>query len=94
MRYLLKSLEISPYNVDALFNLGYVYEQTGNPNLALKTYRNVLKYQPDSMDILFRIATVYQHQGKCREAREYYSFIIQNKPQLSDKINKLIAECR
>ncbi|HSV43660.1 MAG TPA: tetratricopeptide repeat protein, partial [Candidatus Bathyarchaeia archaeon] len=53
-----QSLTICSFNVDALFNLGFVYEQQGKVDLALKYYKTVLRYQPDSPDIYFRMASL------------------------------------
>jgi len=92
--YFLKALNVCHFHVDALFNLGYVYEKKGAIPAALKTYKSVLQYQPESLDIHYRLAQIYHQSGDCQKAHQHYSIIIKIQPQLYKEINSLIAQCQ
>ncbi|WP_193165075.1 tetratricopeptide repeat-containing sulfotransferase family protein [Microbulbifer hainanensis] len=55
---LVKSIEINSAYISARFNLGGIYEESGDPEKALEQYKKILSLDPDCFPALCRIANM------------------------------------
>ncbi len=60
-----QALGIDPHNVDALVELGLVYEAMHRPERAQAIYERVLELEPNQPDVIARINRL-QHEGTGR----------------------------
>lgn len=59
-----EAIEKDPKFLEAYFNLGMVYERTGQPDKAIKVYERALKANPKSVDAKAYIGKVYLAKAK------------------------------
>jgi tetratricopeptide (TPR) repeat protein len=59
---------VSPYRAYDHFVKGDLYEQAGNPDLAMQEYKKALIYDPGSAEIRRALSELYFEQGKFTEA--------------------------
>ena len=56
-----KTAELAPTDADVSYNLGVLYGQTGNAQMAVKTLENTVKLKPDDSKIYYALGIFY-HQ--------------------------------
>ena len=66
--YLPASIEATPGQSDAYFNLAEYYSESGNPTAASADYRNALELRPTRADVHDRLAVIAAQAGRADEA--------------------------
>lgn len=65
------TLEENPNDVDALFSMGFGYDQLGDYRKAVDYYKKVLAINPSHEVALNNIANIYEAVGEYEQAAEY-----------------------
>lgn len=71
-------------NSDVLLNLGYLYQTTGQPVLAIEKFRTALTNNPDSYLAAYRLAEAYRQMKNFSLSKEYYEKAIDLEPRFAD----------
>jgi len=66
----------------ALYNLGLVYEKKGDPDSALKQYREAVRLQPNYGVAYYRMGQILEDQRRADQARDAYGRAIEFAPDL------------
>jgi tetratricopeptide (TPR) repeat protein len=74
------ALKAAPERIDALSNLGLVYAQLGEYNLAIKSFRKALALAPGQPVIRFNLALTFLQAEQFENARRELSAIALSKP--------------
>ena len=77
--FLLKALELSPNNPDALMNLGTLYAQQKQINKARNYFERAMRFVPNNMVLLQNLAAIYAQQGEQEKYQAYLKRIDQIK---------------
>ncbi|GET37293.1 tetratricopeptide repeat protein [Microseira wollei] len=85
----LQVLETQPDRPEALYGLGIVAQQMGNPQMAQKWWSKALQVKPDSVKIWFSLGNLYQAQGQLKEAEEAYKRSLALAPDAAPIYNNL-----
>jgi putative inorganic carbon (HCO3(-)) transporter len=82
----LKSVKLNSTNLNALFNLGVIYENLQNYDKALKKYESALeiskKINPNDFELYFRLGNLYSYKKNYDEAIRMYEKVIEIKPDI------------
>jgi len=71
--YYKEGLKYDPEIVEALHNLGHIYNNLGKIDLAIQYYNEALKYDPEFGPSLYDLGTIYLEKGEIDAAFEYYN---------------------
>jgi len=71
-----------PLNVDILFELGRLYFNNNETDLAIEKWKNLLQIFPEHIDALYSLATAYQKKGDNNSAISYLEKILNINPNL------------
>ena len=74
------SVRKDPFSSDAHHSLGYVFEQQGNIQKALKEWELALNLNPNNPDLLRNLAVAYNRTNKTEEAIEFLNRSLQLEP--------------
>ncbi|HAX78026.1 MAG TPA: hypothetical protein DCY88_19945 [Cyanobacteria bacterium UBA11372] len=85
----LQVLEMQPDRLEALYGLGIVAKQIGNPQMTQKCWSKALQIKPDSIKIWFNLGNLYQAQGQLKEAEEAYQRSLALAPDAAPIYNNL-----
>lgn len=77
--FLLKALELSPNNPDALMNLGTLYAQQKQIIKARSYFERAMRLVPNNMVLLQNLAAIYAQQGEQQKYQTYLKRIEQLK---------------
>ena len=80
IEYYLKAVSIDPNHTNALFELGYVYNEKGEYSKAIEYYNRVLALNPRAKDALNNIGLSYENQKDYVKAESYYRKSIEVDP--------------
>jgi tetratricopeptide (TPR) repeat protein len=81
IQYYKNALEIQPASEEALYNLGMYYQQTGDYQMALNTYRAILVLDPMDFDAHFNIGAIYtDYLDSAAKGRENFELAIRDNP--------------
>ncbi|MCX5718277.1 MAG: FlgO family outer membrane protein [Nitrospirae bacterium] len=80
IEYYLKAVSIDPNHTNALFELGYVYNEKGEYSKAIEYYNRVLAIDPRAKDALNNIGLSYESQKDYVKAESYYRKAIEVDP--------------
>jgi len=69
------------YNAADYFNLGFLYEQVGGKEEAMRFYAKALQLQPDNAQALYNLADLYQDAGNYKIAMALYSRLVHFHPK-------------
>ena len=72
IEYYLKAVSIDPNHINALFELGYAYNEKGEYSKAIEYYNRVLAIDPRAKDALNNIGLSYENQKDYVKAESYY----------------------
>ncbi|HBG92261.1 MAG: hypothetical protein A2X54_00825 [Nitrospirae bacterium GWF2_44_13] len=72
IEYYLKAVSIDPNHINALFELGYAYNEKGEYGKAIEYYNRVLAIDPRAKDALNNIGLSYEYQKDYVKAESYY----------------------
>ncbi len=86
-----KALELQPFDVDALYNLGNCYAEEKNFPEAIRYYQKVLAIRSYDTDALFNLARVYELANTPAQAIETYQQLLLVKPSEYNAHLKLAA---
>ncbi len=75
------ALRISPARVDALSNLGLVYGQLGEYDLAIRTFRKALAIAPKQPVVRFNLALTFLQAQQFENARRELADVIASQPE-------------
>lgn len=75
-----RSLESSPFNLDAFYKLGYLYVMTNQPRKALLIYDELLRLSPHFARSHYNIATVLASLGEKEEAIHHLKVALDHNP--------------
>lgn len=73
IKYIEKSIELDPKNVQLYNNLGTAYLTTGKLEQAIETYKKSIELDPSDSLAYFNIASILQMQDKHQDACEYFA---------------------
>jgi len=74
-------LKIAPTRVDALSNLGLVYGQLGEYDLAIRTFQKALTVIPDQPIVHFNLALTFLQAEQYENARREFAGIVSSQPE-------------
>ncbi len=72
MRYLEQSIQKIPHFVDALNDLGFMYEQQKNIAKAIETYEKMLGFSTANAEVALRLIMLSLRQDNAEKALEYF----------------------
>ncbi|MDP8262942.1 MAG: tetratricopeptide repeat protein [Candidatus Ancaeobacter aquaticus] len=73
-----KSIELTPDNPDAYYNLALIYDKVKNNSAkALTNYKKAIKYNKDYLDSYSRMGDIYARTGKIDKAMKQYEKTIE-----------------
>lgn len=82
-------LDIQPDHPEALYRLGILTEQMGNPQKAQVLLSRALQAQPNSVNIWFSLANLQQSQGELTAAVDAYRQALKLRPDSAPIYNNL-----
>jgi len=87
-RYLSRSIKLDPYNSDAYFNLGFVYQNHNykNPDLAIKNFKKAISTDSSNWKAYINLAAEYSQMGLEKDALSVYYDAITNNPTKKEEI--------
>ncbi len=92
-KYYKKILEIDPYDIDTLLNLGVVYEKTKRFTLAESCYKKIMEVKPDYAKVYYNMAVLeWQKQNWPEVVKMFRKFLDFEPDNLKVKKYLLIAE--
>jgi tetratricopeptide (TPR) repeat protein len=75
------ALEISPTSIEALYNLGMYYQQSGQDRMAINTYSALLTVDPMYFDAHYNIACIYTDKiDSAQKGMENFNLAIRDNP--------------
>ena len=78
MNTLLKAMELSPTDAKISFNIGLLYQQTGNIPAALQYLEKTVQLKPNYTVAHLSLAKLYHQENKDDQAKEELNFILEN----------------
>ena len=69
------------YNAADYYNLGFLYEQVGGKEEAVRFYSKALQMQPDHAQALYNLANLYRDAGNYKIAIELYGRLVHFHPK-------------
>ena len=66
-----------------LYNAGLMHEKAGQPEKAVRLYREALAQQPDMPEALLNLGRILESAGKSDEARACWSKALEAEPALA-----------
>jgi len=69
------------YNAADYYNLGFLYEQVGGKEEAMRFYTKAVQMQPDHAQALYNLANLYQDAGSYKTAMELYGRLVHYHPK-------------
>ena len=66
------------------FNLGNLYAEVGDAEMALLAYRRVLEINPRHSGALYNLGNLYKEQGRLKEALGFYQKALDVNPRMAD----------
>jgi spermidine synthase len=79
----LRMLEINPDDAEAMFRIGYLYQQADWLDAAISQYQSALRLEPNNLQVRHNLAVVYDNKGKTDKAIEELEVLIGMKPSFS-----------
>lgn len=74
-------LMLNPYDAEAHYNLGVIYDKQGSPmDAVILEYQTAIKLRPDLSDAYTNLGAVYYKQGRLDEALEQYQTALARNP--------------
>ncbi len=67
-----KAVSIKPDYVDAHFNLGNIFRETGDSNNAIISYKKIIEISPKHDSAMYNLGVTFQELGELDDAIEYY----------------------
>jgi len=89
MKYYIKTLEIDPFNFDALTGLGLIYERKGDTENCLNFLNKAVQINPYSSPTLYLLGKIYLDKGNYDLAEKIFIKAIELDPKESIYWNKL-----
>ena len=83
------ALALFPEHVDALYNLGVVYDKTGRKDEARKAYEQMLRIHPRSADARTALGDLWADAGDAVKAEAFYRDAISANPRFGRAHNNL-----
>ena len=77
--------------MQARYNLGNAYAQTGQLRQAVAAYEDALKYRPDYPEAHNNCGTILRRLGRIEEARAHYRLALQYRPDYPQARRNLAA---
>ena len=72
-----KALELAPNNADIRYLLAQTYQEAGQTDDAMKSYREILRIAPEHLDARLQLAEIYRLKGNWTAAYKEYQNIIE-----------------
>ena len=85
----IKSVELSPENAEAHYNLGVIFKELGRLKEAEESYRKATVLKPNYALAQFNLGNILKQQDRLEEAEESYKKAIALKPDFADAYNNL-----
>ena len=79
-----KSVELSPQDAQAHYNLGINYKELGKFEEAVKSYKEAIALKPDYAEAYNNLGSAQQEVGKIDEVEEFYKKALKINPFLED----------
>lgn len=76
-----KAANLSPEDMDILFNLALCQRRTGDLPGAIDSYKRILEIESSSIDTLYNLAGCYKDTGQLEQAVETYLKVLQLDPE-------------
>jgi len=71
---------LDPTDSDAYNNLGAIFNEKDQPDMAIKYFMIALRLKPDNLNTRYNLATAFMKKGSLHEAREELEFILRADP--------------
>jgi TolA-binding protein len=81
-----KSIEIYPEYINARYNLGVFYFETGQSDLAFKAYSDLIEFSPTHINSLNNMGTILFNSKNYDEAQIYLNKVLKMDPNHSDAL--------
>jgi len=85
----IKSVELSPENAEAHYNLGVIFKELGRLKEAEESYRKATVLKPNYALAQFNLGNILKQLDRLEEAEESYKKAITLKPDFADIYNNL-----
>ncbi len=89
LQYFQKAAELEPNNLNAVFNIGVIYLDREEYELAMKQFEQALEIKPDDYKSLCNLAGIYYKLGKLREAYDILNRAIAINPNDINSIQNM-----
>lgn len=80
----LRLLEIDPNDAEAMFRIGYLYQQAGWLDAAISQYEEALRLEPTKLQVRHNLAVVYDNKGWTDKAIEELETVTKMNPSFSE----------
>jgi protein O-mannosyl-transferase len=84
-----KTLETAPQNPWSHNNMGYVYQQEGNSEEAIREYERAIELKPNMLSSYNNLGSIYYSLGKNEEAIAVYKRLLEINPRYIKAYNNL-----
>ncbi len=84
LKYMAQAYEKNPFDIQALFELAFLYQHTGNNESAIKYYKRYLREEPFDEGAWNNLGEVYLDSGNYEEALEAFDFQLAIHPASPD----------
>jgi tetratricopeptide (TPR) repeat protein len=76
----LQAATSNPADASAHYQLGFVYEQRGELDLAVQSYQRAIEIDPDEVDAHYRLGRIARRQGRLAEAITHFDATVRRSP--------------
>ena len=83
LEFHVRLIDLGERSPEVLYNAGLMYEKAGQPDKAVKLYRDALAQQPDMPEALLNLGRILETMGKLDEARSCWTRALEAEPELA-----------
>ena len=87
--YYLKVLELDPNYINALNNLGVIFQGLGKKQRAKECFEKAIKINPNYIDAHYNLGNIFKELGKNQKAKEFFEKTIELNPTYAEAHNNL-----
>jgi tetratricopeptide (TPR) repeat protein len=83
LEFHVRLIDLGESSPEVLYNAGLMYEKAGQPDKAVRLYRDAIAQQPDMAEALLNLGRILEANGKADEARACWSKALEAEPALA-----------
>jgi len=87
--YYRKVLELDPNYINALNNIGVIFQGLGKKQRAKECFEKAIKINPNYADAYYNLGNIFKDLGKNQKAKEFFEKAIEINPNYADAHNNL-----